>query len=270
MKIADLPVGAKLKERDSGLVFLIGEHNHAGYTGTTLLADNIIVQACMDAPEPENPNERLRITGNNNYSLSNLHKWLNSCGDGWYCASHEYDAPPAEEFIALRRNYYDTHGYNAYAGKPGFLAWFGEGFRNAIAESDVPCINDGRDGIMHIKAKAFLPSTEEAGIRTHDSIKEGSKIAVFDDFRIRFAAPAPEALRSAQWNPAYFNADQMFWYWLRTPHSLDPGYVYYAHNTNPYSFKFAGCPWMGVRPMLNIDSDMVISPSRSEPGLFLA
>jgi hypothetical protein len=269
MTISDLPVGAKLKERDSGLVFLIAGHEHPGYEGTTLLADNVIAQACFDAPEERNPDERLRITGSNNYRLSNLHVWLNSEGGGWYSPSHEYDAPPSEEALAQRPNAYDRHGYNAYDGKPGFLSWFGEGFRGAILESQVPCLSGGRDGIEYIKAKVFLPSAEEAGIRTHEPVKEGVKLAVMDDFRMRFATPSPEALVTAQFRPAYFNAGQLFWYWLRTPHSLDPGFVCYAHNTNPYSYKFACCPWMGVRPMLNIDPALAVTPSRAAPGLFL-
>ena len=42
-----------------------------------------------------------------------------------------------------------------------------------------------------------------------------------------------------------------------------------AHFVNPYGFKFACCPWMGVRPMLNIDTAHTAAPSRSVPGLFL-
>ena len=118
MIIADLHIGAKLKERDSGLVFLVGEHGHAGYSGTTLVADNVIAQMCMDAPEPENPDERLRITGNCRYRLSNLHMWLNSEDDEWYAAAHEYDAPPREDFPAMRPNCRDSRGYNAYIDKP--------------------------------------------------------------------------------------------------------------------------------------------------------
>ena len=270
MIIADLPVGAKIKERESGLIFLIGEHKHPGYEGTTLLANNVIAQACLDAPEERNPDERLRLTGNNNYSLSNLHMWLNAEGDSWYGASHEYDAPPSEEALARRPNVYDSHGYNAYDNKPGFLSWFGGDFKKAILESLIPCVNDGRDGVEYLKAKVFLPSTAEVGIRTHDSIREGEKIAVFNEFRVRFAAPAPEALCSAQWRPAYFNADQMFWYWLRTPHSLDPGFTYYVHSTNPYSYKFACCPWLGVRPLINIDPSLSVTSSRSMPELYLA
>jgi len=269
MIIAQLPVGAKIKERDSGLVFLIGEHGHPGYDGTTLVADNVVAQACLDAPEEKNPDERLRLTGNNSYFRSNLHQWLNSGLQSWYTPAHEYDAPPTEETIAQRPNYYDRHGYNAYAGKPGFLSWFGDGFKSAILENLVPCVNDARDGIEFIKAKVFLPSTEEIGVRTHDTVKEGGKIAVFNDFRIRYATPAPEALANSQWRPAFFNSAQMFWYWLRTPHSRDPGFAYYAHNTNPYSFKFACCPWMGVRPALSVDPALAVVPSRAMPGQYL-
>ena len=132
MILKQLPVDTKVRERTSGIVFLVGEHGHDGYKGTTLVTDNVIGQACLDAPEDKNPNERLRLTGYNYYAFSNLHQWLNAEGEDWFQPAHEYDTAPSEENIAKRPNCYDNHGYNAYFTKPGILAWFGKIFRDAI------------------------------------------------------------------------------------------------------------------------------------------
>ncbi|OGO24444.1 MAG: hypothetical protein A2144_01570 [Chloroflexi bacterium RBG_16_50_9] len=269
MILKHLPVGAKVREKTSGIVFLVGEHQHAGYKGTTLVANNVIGQACLDAPEENNPNERLRLTGYNYYAFSNLHQWLNAEDWNWYKPVHEYDAAPTEENIAKRPNYYDRHGYNPYDDKAGFLAWFGEAFRSAIYESDVPCTNKQQNDIEYIKAKAFLLSTAEAGIRTSDPLKEGSKIAVFNDFRNRYAVPSQEAVANSAWQPAYFTTENLFWYWLRTPKGNDEGFTYYAHNANPYSHKFSCCPWVGIRPVVNVDSDLPIEASANVRGLYL-
>lgn len=269
MILEQLPVGAKVRERTSGVVFLVGEHGHAGYKGTTLVANHVIGQGCLDAPEEDNPNQRLHSTSYNYYAFSNLNQWLNAEGSDWYKPAHEYDAAPTEENIAKRPNFYDRHGYNAYAEKVGFLSWFGGAFREAIFESDVPCTNSEQSEIEFIKARAFLLSTAEAGIRTSDPLKEGSKIAVFNDFRNRLATPSLEALASSQWQPAYFSIENLFWYWLRTPKGNDEGFTYYAHTTCPYSHKFCCCPWVGIRPALNIDSHLPVEASANVRGLYL-
>ena len=269
MILKQLAVGAKVREKTSGIIFLVGEHEHTGYKGTTLVANNVVGQACLDAPEENNPNERLRLTGYNYYAFSNLHQWLNAKGKGWFKPAHEYDTAPTEENIARRPNFYDRHGYNAYDDKAGFLSWFGEAFHDAIFESDVPCTNSQQNGIEYVKAKAFLLSTAEAGIRTSDPLKEGSKIAVFNDFRNRYVSPSVDAVANSQWQPAYFTTENLFWYWLRTPKGNDDGFTCYAHNANPYSYKFSCCPWVGIRPVVNVDSELPVAASVNVNGLYL-
>ena len=269
MKLKQLPVGARVREKTSGIVFLVGEHGHPGYNGTTLVASHVIGQACLDAPEENNPNARLRVTGYNYYAFSNMHQWLNAEGRDWYRPAHEYDDGPSEKNIARRPNFWDRHGYNAYDENPGFLSWFGETFRDAVLESDVPCTNRNQDQIEYIKAKAFLLSTAEAGIRTSDTLKEGSKIDVFNDFRIRYASPSADAVANSAWQPAYFTTENLFWYWLRTPTGDDEGFTYYAHNVNPYGHKFSCCPWVGIRPVVNVDSDLLVEMSVNVGGLSL-
>jgi hypothetical protein len=269
MILEQLPVGAKVREKTSGVIFLVGEHGHAGYKGTTLVANHVIGQGCLDAPEENNPNERMHLTGYNHYAYSNLHQWLNAEGYDWYRRAHDFDAAPSEENIALRPNTYDRHGYNAYAGKAGFLSWFGEEFRKAIYESDVPCTDSQQASIEFVKARAFLLSTAEAGIRTSDPLQEGSKIAVFNDFRIRTATPSAEAIANSDWQPAYFSVRNLFWYWLRTPKLNDEGFTYYAHTSCPYSHRFCCCPWLGVRPVVNVDSHLPVEASVYIQGLYL-
>ena len=269
IKLNDLPVGAKVREKTSGVVFLVGEHRHAGYGGTTLVSDHVIGQACLDAPEAKSPSERQRITGNNYYAFSNLHQWLNAEGMSWFRPTHEFDDGPSEDNISKRPNIYDRHGYNAYEGKAGFLSWFGCAFRDALLDSLVPCVNRQQNAIEYIKSKVFLPSAAEAGIRTADPLREGSKIAVFNEFRNRYATPSREAVLNSDWQPAYFNTEQLFWYWLRTPKWGDDGFACYAHPVNPYSYKFSCCPWVGIRPALNIDSDLPVDVSANVCGLWL-
>ena len=270
MILEQLSVGAKIRERTSGLVFLVGEHGHEGYPGTTLVANHVIGQGCLDAPEGDNPNQRLHLTGYNYYPFSNLHQWLNAEGLDWFRPAHEYDTAPSEEIIAQRPNAYDRHGYNAYTGKAGFLSWFSDEFRDALLESDVACTNKEQSEIEYIKARVFLLSTAEAGIRTSDPLQEGKKIAVFREFRNRLATPSAEAVASAQWQPAYFTVKNLFWYWLRTPKGNDEGFTYYAHTTSPYGHKFACCPWVGIRPAVNVDSRLPVAASANTPGLYVA
>jgi hypothetical protein len=267
--LAQLPEGAKVREKTSGVIFLIGEHNHPGYQGTTLVADHVLGQGCLDAPEDRNPDQRLHLTGYNYYAFCNLHQWLNAEDEDWYQPAHEFDAPPTEENLARRPNAYDSHGYNDYAKKPGFLSWFGEAFREAIFESEMPCTNRPQNAIEFVRARAFLLSTAEAGIRTSDPLQEGSKIAVFNDFRNRVTTPSAEAVAASDWQPAYLSVRNLFWYWLRTPKLNDAGFTYYAHTSCPYSHKFSCCPWVGIRPALNVDSQLPVAASQNVGGLFL-
>jgi len=60
MEIKQLPIGAKVKEEKSGVVFLIADHNHTGYAGTPLITDCAIKLAAFDAVESENPDVEMK------------------------------------------------------------------------------------------------------------------------------------------------------------------------------------------------------------------
>ena len=264
MRLKELPVGAKVRERTSNVVFLIAEQEE---NATALITDNVVMLGCMDAPEPGNPDWMLRMTGWNNYRLSNLHQWLNAAGKDWYVPSHAYDEPPTEEALAVRPTIYDPIGHNPYAHKIGFLGWFAPAFLNKVLVTDVPVAADDRKSITTLPARAYCPSAAELGLRIHDDFPEGHMLPLFRDYRMWFASPSRECIEMSQWQPAHFGYKNLVWYWLRTPNAENHGFVYYKHYTNPYSFKFAASPWMGIRPVMRVaDMELIYS----EPaGMYL-
>jgi len=58
-------------------------------------------------------------------------------------------------------------------------------------------------------------------------------------------------------------------YWLRTPKLHEQGFSYYAHTVNPSSVKFCSCAWIGIRPVVNIDSGSMVEKSKNVGGLYL-
>jgi len=249
MTTDQLRVGTKLRECASGVVFLVAEQQ-AG--STVLVADEVVMLGCFDAPEVRHEDWQRRLTGWNNYRRSNVHQWLNADGYGWYVPAHEFDEPPTEEVLAARETVYDPVGHNAYAHKCGFLGWFGRTFREAVLPTEVSVTSDDGQRIETLTARAWLPSAAELGLRTHDPLSEGHALPLFRDFRMRYASPSRACLLDSQWQPAHFGPKNVVWYWLRTPNAGNPGFVYYKHYTNPYSYKFAASPWMGIRPVLRV------------------
>ena len=171
--VKDLPIGSRIREKESGTVFLVADHHHTGWEGTTLVSDRICMISCIDAAEPENPDEQAAASGYNRYALSNIHQWLNSAKDHWYEPQHAFDTPPSEDRIAMRTDVFTSKMFDpegifpapyAYDQLPGYLARFSEGFREAILPSPVICFAPSDPDIMYfgppqgetISCKAFL------------------------------------------------------------------------------------------------------------------
>lgn len=265
MKLSQLYPGDKVREARSGIVFTVAGRNCHGTSGVCLITDKVIAQGAMDAPEPESDVENFAITGNSYYPHSNLHQWLNAEGTAWFAPQHPCDTPPAEEFLALRPTLFDPVRHNAYEDAPGFLARFGEGFRRSILPSRVACVTADCCGIEYIDARVFIPSAAELGLET-GTRPEGEALELFRDFRMRYAAPSQDCLAEGAWQPAFFNEHRTFWYWLRTVNPTTPGFCAYVHFVNPYAYKFACAPWMGVRPMLNLSGEAQVEPTGSAFG----
>ena len=296
MILKDLPIGAKVRELNSSLLFLVAAHNHTGYRGTTLVADCAIKLAAIDAAEPNNPNEEQRLHGNNFYPLSNIHQWLNATDRDWYQPAHEFDAPPVTENLDHGRlDFYDVPFYSkearfagdfSYLNEPGFLSWFSRAFVESLCEVDVPCHMDPAPGKPHfgppvpysLKAKAFLMSAPELGLEDAQSVVEGFRFPLFNDGRMRVVAPTPAAIGK----PAgYVYDDCSLYYWLRTAvrGSSTASFIY---DSDHRIGDFKSCPVSprmpngpahvrgvcGIRPALNLDSAVRVSAQPEASSIY--
>lgn len=265
MLLNQLYPGDKILDPWSNIVFTVTGPSPYGQ-GVLLITDKVIAMGAMDAPEPDSPVENFQITGNNDYILSNLHQWLNSDQKNWFTKTHEYDTPPSEEYLSIRPTLYDPIGHNAYDQKPGFLCRFRESFRSRICKSMIPCADPVDSSVKTYEALFFCPSAAELGLRT-GTAAEGEELPLFKDFCMRYASPSEECLTESEWFPAYFRSHRMFWYWLRTPNPKTRGFTAYSHFTNPFSYKFACSPWLGIRPMVSLKGDTPVSDEMSAFGV---
>ena len=296
MILKDLPIGAKIKEQKSSVVFLVAAHNHTGYRGTALVTDCAIKLAAIDAAEPDNPDEAMRQFGNNFYPLSNIHQWLNSSVSDWYKPSHEFDAPPVTENLDHGRlDFYQVPYYSkeamytgdfSYKDDPGFLTWFSPEFVDSIHEVVVPCHLAPEPGKSHhgppsshdLQAKVFLLSAHELGFEDVQEATEGFSFPLFRDGRMRAVAPTPAAIGK----PAdYVYDDCSFHYWLRSAtHGSSSTSLLY--NSDHRSADFRGTPISnmtfsgpthvsgvcGIRPALNLDGGVKVSEQPGMNGIY--
>lgn len=266
MILKELYPGDRIREPYSNILFTVAGKNPYG-EGVLLITDKVIAMGAMDAPEPESERENDRITGCNDYILSNLDQWLNSDQDDWFQKSHETDTPPSEEYLSIRPTLFDPIGHNAYDKKPGFLTCFPASFRDRICESVIPSLDPKGEHLRQHRARVFCPSAAELGLPV-GVMEEGKELPLFRDFRMRYASPSEECLMESEWFPAYFRSHRMFWYWLRTPNVQTDGFVAYSHFVNPFAYKFACSPWMGIRPMLSLDEGVNIAPAKGSWGIY--
>ena len=285
--LKDLPIGAKIRENKSGTVFIVADHHHTGWKGTTVLSDKVCLISCIDAKEPSNPDEKIAAMGCNRYSLSNIHQWLNSAEENWYHPTHEFDAPPCDESIAMRQDVYQSDFFDqdskftppfGYAGQPGYLARFDKAFQDSIIPNPIPCFGPNDPDIIHygppvaedVICKAFLPSAAEIGLE--DEIRwEGYLIRLFLDPRMRMSDPENAAIHK---EPDYVYKQSAVAFWVRSPlgGSSSMGKIYQVEHKfgdvvgatlMPHPVNYAA----GIRPLLNLDDNIEIT-GRDEYGVY--
>ena len=285
--VKDLPIGARFREEKSGTVFLVADHRHTGWKGTTIVADKACLISCVDAAEPDNPDPEIAACGCNRYALSNIHQWLNSSQENWYVPQHTYDMPPTEDRIAMRTEVFESKLFDpegtfpapyAYEQLPGYLTRFSKGFQEAILISPVICFGLSDPDIIYygppqgetINAKAFLLSAAEIGLE--DEIRrEGYLIKLFLDPRMRMCPPENAAIhRDDDFN--YRQSPVAFW--LRSPlgGTAGMGKIYQVEHKfgdvvgatlMPHPVNYAA----GIRPAMNLD-DAVPVTGRDEYGIY--
>lgn len=254
-ELGTFPVGTKVEFGSlygSKIVWRIA--NKSG-SSITLITDGVVTLHAFDAKEPGNPDEDRQNYGNNRYRYSNIRWWLNSeAGAGsWYSARHSYDHSP---------NSTDVVSANPYSSEPGFLnAWttkeknYLETTTRTVGKSDT----DG-GGTESLSDRIWLPSGTEMGLST--DFVEGSRLSEFSSDSDRTAYIADAAALHFSVGSGHHA------YWLRTPYPSSASHVRQVADDGSLSWCRACLGYIGVRPLCNLDSSVLMSVTPGSDGAY--
>ena len=282
MPISSLPLGALVKDVNSvflgsPVIWKIADFNHIGYpeNSVTLITNKSIALRCFDAVEPTNPSPQRAATGNGRYETSNVRQWLNSdaAAGQWYVAQHAYDQAP-------NNTGYTSNG-TLYANKEGFLNGFSEEFKKALLDTTLITANNNctynnygeKGGKYTVIDKIFLPSPAELNAGNTNNIAEGSKIAIFSDYRSRQACVTAEAIVDAGSSINRPANDNSIWdYWTRSPEPSQDRSVRIVYITSNYPGNlyntYACRSTPGIRPLCNLPITTRVSETPDEDGCY--
>lgn len=242
MLLSDLAIGTKVADVNSKynnkiIMWTVASKNHYGNNQVTLISDVLALKP-SDAKENENSNSR-NSYGNNRYSLSNIHSWLNSNKDNWYVPTHSLDAPPSAEYVST----------NAYDTEKGFCTNLSSKFLSKVKTTTIttaiPTCDGG--GSENISCKFFLPSLMEVGLGQENGISEGSQFPLFTDNASRIIEFGGA---SREWE-------------LRTP-SSNNGYDFRHIRPNGTNYtNIANNGYLGIRAVCNIDANIEVENKSS-------
>lgn len=272
--LGSLSVGAKIEvpvlsayqsRFGSKIVFKIADKNHSGYpsNSVTLITEKIIQNMASDAKELSNSNSDRKNYGNNRHIYSNLLQWLNSnaAAGAWYSAKHSADQAPTTK---------NTHvTYNPYTSWAGFLAMLDPKFVAELMETTLTVVKSSTDGGSYetFKAKMFLASTTEVGLANENNIAEGSLLALFSNDASRVAYPTAQCVNNADgYTNSGFATSKGWYWWLRTPYSSYAYYVRYVYSGGSLNVSGARGGGVGVRPLCNLKSSILVSDSPNSDG----
>lgn len=272
--LGSLSVGAKIEvpvlsayqsRFGSKIVFKIADKNHSGYpsNSVTLITEKIIQNMASDAKEPSNSNSDRKSYGNNRHIYSNLLQWLNSnaAAGAWYSAKHSADQAPTTK---------NTHvTYNPYTSWAGFLAMLDPKFVAELLTTTLTVVKSTTDGGSYetFTAKMFLASTTEVGLANENSIAEGSLLALFSNDASCVAYPTAECVSNADgYTNSNFRTSKGWYWWLRTPHSSNASYVRNVVSGGTLNSDGACSGYLGVRPLCNLKSSILVSDSPNSDG----
>lgn len=270
MRLGSLPIGSRVLEPQSALIFTVADRRDGGYPGMTMLSERIVTAACLDGAEPDATGDPRwdgwARFGRNDYPGSTLHRWLNSAQEDWYAPAHPYDRPPSPEHL--------RYGEQPNLDRPGFLGRFSPVFRSALLDTPVQVLERmGKDQgrLVQVTAKLFLPSRTEIAKGDESGFAEGRPLPLcYDPGQVHRIRPVRQELERCgrSWNPAHegapLDAPQIYdprfgwWYWLRTP-SLRYGFL--ARVVSAYgavSYTYANNDIVGVRPMCCLEPDLEV------------
>ena len=273
--LGDLPVGAKVKAKDSkwygkDLIFrkLGAGHSQDPTDSVILQTNDIITVRCFDAKEPNNSDSNRKSYGNNRYLYANLLQWLNSDAgaNAWYTAKHTADQKPDSA------NVWQNSGtaVNPYDTQAGFMNGFTADFKNSLLtvtkRTAKNTVTDG-GGYEDVQSKFFLLSTTEVGLADENSIAEGSLYSLFSDSSKRVMVPTTECANNSV---GYTITAGAAWiWWLRTPNSGSSHSVRVVHTDGTLNNNHAYSGNCGVAPACAISKNQKVSDTVDSDGCYV-
>lgn len=262
----EVPVLSAYQSRfGSKIVFKIADKNHSGYplNSVTLITEKIIQLMCFDAKEPNNSNGDRKQYGNNRYQHSNILQWLNSnaTAGAWYSTKHSADVPPTNANV--------WNNYNEYDAWAGFLAMLDPKFvAELLTTTQTVARNTVTDGGSYetVTSKMFLPSTTEVGLAKENNIAEGTLLALFSNDASRVAYPTAQCVSNSEYTNSNFSTSKGWYWWLRTPNSSNAHYVRGVYSVGSSNVNYAYYGYVGVRPLCNLKSSILVSDSPNSDG----
>jgi hypothetical protein len=270
-QISNLPIGAKVKDTNTTyygqpIIWKVLDHNHPGYpeNSTTLITEKIITLKAFDAKEPSNPNTNRQNYGNNRYAHSNIRQWLNKDTSPWYVAQHSYDAPPNNSNV--------WSNYNEYEAEAGFLSNFSPELKSRLLLTTLTVakntVTDG-GGSETVQDKVFLLSETEVGLGNENGIAEGTPFSFFSSNTARQAHPTAEAVSNSEYTSTSLDTNQPWYWWLRTPYAGNANSARLVDSSGALNNYNAFYGYYGVRPALNLPSDILVSDEPDSDGAYI-
>ena len=268
--LSSLPIGTKVKEANTKyygqpIVFQMIDVNHAGYPANsiTLLTDKSIMLKSFDAKEASNPDTNRQNYGNNRYLHSNLRQWMNKEVNPWYAAQHSYDTPPNATNV--------NSGWNDYEAEAGFLSNFSAEMKAKLLLTTLTVakntVTDG-GGSETVQDKVFFLSNTEVGLANENGVVEGSLFSIFNSDTARLAKPTAEAVANSEYTSTSLTANDPWHWWLRTPYAGYSNNARVVNSSGSLSNTIAYYGHFGVRPALNLSSDIMVSDTADANGVY--
>ena len=264
-----LAVGALVKDTGTlyngkPIIWKIADKGHTGYPSgaVTLITERIISLKCFDAIESGNSDGNRRSYGNNRWTLSNLRQWLNSqaAAGKWYSAQHGADAPPTNANV--------WSNYNEYDAEAGFLAGFSANFIAALLTTThtVGKATVDGGGTESCTDKIFLAACTEVGLS--GDVTAGSKLALFSNDSSRLAYPTAEAVSKSEYTDGNFNVNSPWYWWLADAYASNSYNVRNVNSSGAMGRSGAYGGDVGVRPLCNLSSGILVSDSPDSDGAY--
>ena len=179
----------------------------------------------------------------------------NSCDGTWLLMKDIYEN---RVWQSEDINKYESSDIHAYLNNT-FLNLFDSNIKDAIKQVKIPYRKNGgsggsdQSGANGLAAKVFLLSGREVGYGANNSIyfpNDGAKLNYFE---------AGVGTSAKNKRIANLNGSATPW-WLRSPYTDDPSYVWFVDYTGSYSYYHPSSS-RGIRPALILPPDMEVDSS---------